>query len=245
MKSSQFYSGVVAELYDSFVEEPANADDYAPFLDLCGTPALELACGSGNPMLDLLARGYDVEGLDSSADMLEICRTRGQERGLTPVLHQGLMQTFRLPNTYRSIFLAGASLTLLDSDEDALNALKRIHAHLRPGGNALIPIAAVEPDDITPRLGQRRDVNDEAGNSLSLTLTTLDMHEDGRSASIGLRYEQASARADRIWHRRWWSQQEFCELALSAGFQAPSFLDLGGQLAQPDAMLFVALLSVP
>lgn len=60
---SQFYTGLVAELYDALVSYRPQADEYVPFLERSGTPALELACGSGRPLLDLVARGYDVEGL--------------------------------------------------------------------------------------------------------------------------------------------------------------------------------------
>ena len=68
---SQFYTGLVADLYETLASEHARADHYRPFLDRYGTPALELGCGTGWPLLDLVAGGYDVEGLDASPDMLE------------------------------------------------------------------------------------------------------------------------------------------------------------------------------
>ncbi len=74
--ASQFYTGLVAELYEPLVSYRARADEYVPFLDRSGQPVLEIACGSGVPMLDLLRRGYDVEGLDASQDMLALCREK-------------------------------------------------------------------------------------------------------------------------------------------------------------------------
>ena len=50
-------------------------EPYARFIAGFGEPALELGCGDGEPLLDLRAMGLDVEGLDSSADMLDRCRT--------------------------------------------------------------------------------------------------------------------------------------------------------------------------
>ena len=51
-------------------------------------PALEIGCGTGRLTIPYLEAGLDVEGLDSSGQMLEICRTKAAARGLLPVLHQ-------------------------------------------------------------------------------------------------------------------------------------------------------------
>jgi SAM-dependent methyltransferase len=243
---SEFYSGLVSELYDSLAGEPVRADQYAPFLDLCGTPALELACGSGNPLIELLERGYDIEGLDSSSDMLELCRSRAAERGLAASLHLGLMQSFRLPRRFRSIFLAGASFTLLTSDDDAAKALVNIHDHLEAGGHALIPIDCVDPDETRRILGTFRETTDGSGDRLRHAILSLDMHHDGRSASLRHRYERIPATGEpisveRTWRRRWWTQEQFRELVIAAGFADVTFLDPSGALAEPDAALFVAL----
>jgi SAM-dependent methyltransferase len=243
---SQFYSGLVAELYEPLAGELARADQYAPFLDMCGTPALELACGSGLPLIELIERGYKVEGLDSSSDMLDLCRSRAAESGLTPQLHLGLMQSFRLSQRYRSIFLAGASFTLLTSDEDAAAALTSICNHLESGGHALIPIETVNPDEIRQVLGRSREITDSSGNCLRITILSLDVHGDGRSASLRLRYERAPTTGEpvsveRTWERRWWTQEQFRELAFAAQFAELTFLDQTGGAADPIATQFVAL----
>ena len=84
---SQFYSGLIADLYEPLAGELASADVYIPFLDQSGSPALELACGSGVPLLDLVERGYDVDGLDASQDMLDRCHAAAGERGLDISIH--------------------------------------------------------------------------------------------------------------------------------------------------------------
>jgi SAM-dependent methyltransferase len=249
-RASQFYSGLVAELYEPLAGETARADDYVPFLDRCGTPALELCCGSGLPLLELLERGYDVDGLDASADMLDLCRSRAAERGLKATLHLAEMQSFRLDKPYRSIFLAGASFTLLTSDADAADALERIHDHLEAGGHALIPLEIEDPSVLEKFVGQYKETTEASGDRLRVGMLRLEIHDGGRNIRQHLRYERIqtsgeSTFVERSWERRSWTQEQFRELALAAGFAELTFLDPSGGVAAPDAKVFVALLRRP
>ena len=78
---SQFYSGLVAELYEPLAGPRPARPPTSPFIDRFGTPTLELACGSGLAWIELLERGCPVEGLDPSDDTLDPCRSRAAERG--------------------------------------------------------------------------------------------------------------------------------------------------------------------
>lgn len=244
--ASQFYSGLVAELYDFLAAELPRADDYIPFLDRSGTPALELACGSGLPMLDLLERGYEVEGLDASSDMLDRCRGRAAARGLNPTLYLAEMQSFQLPRRYRSIFLAGASFTLLTTDEDASKALARIYGHLETGGYARIPLEIEDSQAIRKDLGCYREITNRSGDRLRMSTLALDASEDGRNLSHRHRYERIPAAGEpvvveRTWERRWWTQKQFRELLFAAQFDEVAFVTPAGGVAEPDTSVFVAL----
>lgn len=247
MPASQFYSGLVAELYDPLVGESARPEDYTPFLDRAGTPALELACGTGRPLLDLLAQGYAVEGLDASPDMLAVCRARAAERGLEPTLHLGEMQSFRLDARYASIFLAGASFTLLTTDADAARALACMHAHLQQGGSALVPLEIEDAEVLRRGVGWHREVPEASGDRLRVTLVDVETRDGGRNLLQRLRYERIPeqgevASLERTWERRSWTIEQFDELARGAGFERPSFRAPTGGPAEPDASVFVALL---
>lgn len=244
--ASQFYSGLVADLYEPLLGELARADDYVPFLERSGAPALELACGSGLPLVELVERGYDVDGLDASDDMLERCRARAAARGVAVTLHRAEMQSFALPRRYRSIFLVGASFTLLTTDEDAARALACIHAHLRPGGAVLIPLEREDPEAARRALGRQREVTTAAGDRLRVTAIALDVSDDGRTLHRRLRYERIPAAGapesvERTWTRRSWSQPQFRALLDGAGLGAVSFRAPGGGRAEPDASVFVAI----
>jgi SAM-dependent methyltransferase len=245
-EASQFYSGLVADLYEPLASQPSRADDYTLFLERSGTPALELACGSGIPLVELIERGYEVEGLDASPDMLDRCRARAARQGVDVGLHLAEMQSFSIPRRYRSIFLAGASFTLLTSDEDASGALARIHAHLEPGGSALIPLEIANVEAIRRHVGRGREVRTDAGDVLRVTSVGLEVSADGRSLCHRLRYERIPAQGEaevveRDWQTRSWPQSQFREMLLAAGFETITFVAPEGGRAAADASVFVAL----
>src|SRR5215475_9309882 len=155
MQASQFYTGLVAEMYDALVSYRAPAAFYADLIRKGGEPALEIGCGTGHPLLDLVELGLDVHGLDSSRDMLVRCEANAAARGLHTSLHQQEMQSFSLPTRYRTIFFAGASFMLLSDAGDAEHTLERIHHHLQPGGQAIIPLY------VPPRLPEAEYATDQ------------------------------------------------------------------------------------
>jgi SAM-dependent methyltransferase len=109
-----FYTGLVADLYAPLRSSgPPDPRPYLRFVRESGEPALELGCGDGDPLLDLRARGLDVEGLDASPDMLARCRANAAARGLVVTLHESTFETMELPRRYQSIYLAGPTFNLL------------------------------------------------------------------------------------------------------------------------------------
>ena len=245
---SQFYTGLVADLYEPLAGEHARAADYTRFLDRSGTPALELGCGAGRPILELREQGYDVEGLDASLDMLERCRAAAAARGVEVVLHHAEMQSFALDKRYRSIFLAGASFTLLTRDDDACAALACIHAHLEPGGSALIPLEIPDLEQERRFVGRGRETTNAAGERLRFTVLSVSVEpeNDDRTLCRRLRYERTRPGAEpevleRDWRTRSWSQAQFGEMLAAAGFSEVRLRSLRGGPAAPDERAFVAL----
>lgn len=245
VKASAFYTGLVAELYAPLRSEDPDPDSYARFITLAGEPALELGCGDGDPLLELRSREFDIEGLDSSPDMLDRCRAAASDRGLDVVLHGQPMETMALERRYRSIFLAGATFTLLPDDETALAALVRIREHLAPGGSALIPLFI--PAEM--QLHQAREARGDDGSLLRVTALSVERDEAERRQTTSLRYERSSddttTAVERAWVLHWHTQEGFRELAKSAGLQTSAVLDADGGPARADADVFVFWLTAP
>lgn len=125
------YTSLEARLHDAFWAEEESPE--LGWLDalLLARPgsAIEIGCGSGRLLLPLLRKGHDVEGLEPSADMLELCRLHPD--GLSPVLHQGDMADFNPGKTYHAVLVPAFTLQLA---ADPPAALANFHRLLEPGG---------------------------------------------------------------------------------------------------------------
>ena len=247
MDPSLFYTGIVAELFEPLRSVAPTAEPYARFIELSGQPALELGCGTGDPLLELRQRGIDVEGVDSSADMLDRCRRRAAEQGVDVVVHHQRMEQLDLPRRYRTIFLAGPSFNLLPDDSLASAALRRIRAHLDDGGSALVPLFVPRP---TPSedLGKPRQALAADGSTIRVSSISEVRDEEARRQETTLRYERVvdgtSTVVDRPWVLHWHSQDQFRDLAAAAGLSTVMVLDAEGGPADEAADNFVFWLNV-
>jgi SAM-dependent methyltransferase len=229
---SQFYTGLVAQLYAPLRSVAPEPEPYAQFIARSGEPALELGCGDGDPLLDLRARGIDVEGLDSSGDMLDRCRRAALERSLDVVLYHQPIETMELGKQYRSIFLAGPTFNLLVDDDTARAALHRIHAHLEPGGSALIPLFVPEPIP-SKLLGRFREHRASDGALMRFAIVEDCRDERARVQTSQVRYELVGidgeiSGLDREWVMHWYTRAGFRQLAESAELTVQTVL-------RPDA----------
>lgn len=238
---ADFYTGIVVDVYGLLRGSVPDPALYAAFIGASGEPALELGCGDGDPLLALRAAGIDVEGLDSSGEMLVKLERSAAQLGLEVTLHHSTIQTMDLGKTYRSIFLAGPTFNLLPDDATASRALERVRAHLDVEGAALIPLFVPEPVP-EGHLGVAREHVDEIGRTLRVTATASSRDEAARTQVTDLLYEiadaQGSESVERPWLLHWYSQERFHELAVGAGLRVEAILAADGSDAAPDADQF-------
>lgn len=242
---ADFYTGIVAELYAPLKSSSTDPEPYAAFVADAGEPALELGCGDGDPLIELRRRGLDVEGVDSSADMLARCRDRAAAAGLDVVLHHQRMEALDLPRRYRSVFLAGPTFTLLPDDRTALRALRAVRAHLADGGRALVPLFVPAP---TPAedFGRVREATAADGARLRFSIRSEERDEAARTQRSRLRYERHAdgdtTVVDRPWLLHWHTPASFRALATEAGLTVTAIEDDNGRPAPDDATDFRVVL---
>lgn len=245
MDPADFYTGLVAELYAPLKSTRTDPEPYAAFVAETGEPALELGCGDGDPLVELRRRGLNVEGVDSSADMLARCRDRAAAAGVDVVLHHQRMEALDLPRRYRSVFLAGPTFTLLPDDRTALRALRGIRAHLADGGSALVPLFVPAP---TPpeAFGRVREAIAADGARLRFSIRSEERDEATRTRRSRLRYERHlggdTTVVDRPWLLHWHTPESFRALAEAAGLAMTTIEDATGHPVPPDATDFTAVL---
>lgn len=225
---ADFYTDIVAELHGPLKSFSQDPEPYAAFVQQTGVPALELGCGDGDPLLELRRRGLEVEGVDSSADMLERLRRRAHEQGIpTTVFHQR-MEALNLPRRYRAIFLAGPTFTLLPDDATALAALRGIRAHLADDGSALVPLFTPAPTPVE-QIGRARTAAAPDGADLRVSVVAEERDETARTQTTLLRYERHhgsdSIVVERPWVLHWYPRDEFEKLATAAGLTVTAVTD--------------------
>nr|WP_119611941.1 class I SAM-dependent methyltransferase [Streptomyces acidiscabies] len=220
MDPADFYTGIVADLYAPLKAHSQDPDLYDTFVRQAGTPALELGCGDGDPLLELRRRGLDVDGVDSSADMLARLRHRADVQGTGVTTYHQRMESLDLPRRYRSVFLAGPTFNLLPDDATALAALRGIKKHLAEDGTALIPLFTPAPSE---EIGKVRTVTAPDGTELRVSIVSERRDERARTQTTVLRYErhhgEDSVVEDRPWVLHWYPRDHFEHLAAEAGLK--------------------------
>ncbi len=245
MDAAEFYTGIVVDAYARLKSSSFDPAPYAAFVTATGEPALELGCGDGEPMLSLLQAGLDVEGVDSSADMLDRCRTNAAALGLDVTLHHQRMEDLSLPRRYRSIYLAGPTFTLLPDDKTAAQALQAIRNHLTPDGQAMIPLWIPEPTPASD-LGVQRKATDDEGATLIYTPLSETYDQSLRTRTTTVRYERRTPdgtveSADRDWIIHWQTQSSAQSLCEQAGLAITHLNNESGNPAAPDADEFTLI----
>lgn len=137
------YRGLMAEAWDLLRGDTSRWADrffYADLIREFGQPVLDVGCGTGRLLLDYLAMGIDIDGVDNSPEMLALCRQKAGALGLAPVLYEQSMETLVLPHRCRTILIPSSSLQLVIEPAQVDEALRRLHAHLLPGGALIASI---------------------------------------------------------------------------------------------------------
>ena len=131
------YRGLKAQAWDLLRGDTSTWPDRAFYLEVIGRsgqPVLDVGCGTGRLLVDYMQQGIDIDGIDNSPEMLDLCREKARALSLDPRLHEGAMETLDLPRRYRTILVPSSSLQLVIDPADAAEAARRLTAHLEPGG---------------------------------------------------------------------------------------------------------------
>lgn len=127
-----WHHGLVAEWWAEFQVDGPEIEYFGRFVER-GQPALDAGCGTGRLLIPWLRAGFDVDGCDASADMAALCRGRARREGLEPRVFVQPLHELDPPRRYGTIVVCGV-FGLGSTRTQDVEALKRLHASLEPGG---------------------------------------------------------------------------------------------------------------
>ena len=149
-----------------------------------------------------------------------------------------------LGRTFRSIYVAGATLNLLPDDASLQQALRAIGHHLDPDGAALVTfwIPAAATSDVTLVKETTRP------NGAVMRFSVLARHRDevARNDVAHVRYElehgEVTTRTERMWHIHWASLDDVTAMVAEAGLEVRRALTADGGPPRAGADEFTLVL---
>lgn len=143
-----------AEYYDYDHAVTVDLAFYLDFANQCQSPFLELACGTGRLTIPLAQAGFEVYGIDISANMLAICRRAAEQYRLETQIHlsQADMASFDLPRKdFGLALIALRSFMHLLTQADQRACLRQVYRHLRPQGYYILGAIAPDPEKLAQK----------------------------------------------------------------------------------------------
>lgn len=148
-----------ARWYD--LDQGGYEEDLAFYLALArrtGSPVLEAGCGTGRLVLALAGAGYRVVGVEQLPAMLARAQAKVTAAGprvarRVRLVHADI-RSLELDERFALAILAVNTLMHLAEAEEQEEALRRIFAHLSPGGVLALDLFPPHPDFVAPASGE-------------------------------------------------------------------------------------------
>jgi SAM-dependent methyltransferase len=186
----------IARFYD--IEHADLIDDllmYENFARRCGSPVLELGCGTGRVALHLARAGFEVIGLDTSPAMLELARDKLVLAGLTEqvCLLEADLRDFALDRRFGMATLAINTFMHFLTVADQVHVLTAARRHLKPAGLLIIDLPRVEGSlsvDVGEQLTLNQTLTDPASGCTILKLVAATLDPATQTRHLTLAYDE-------------------------------------------------------
>jgi SAM-dependent methyltransferase len=145
---------IFADIYDIWVKESSAAKRNLSFYvqEYLGTdgPVVELGVGNGRIAVEAARQGKSLVGVDSSTEMLKLCRERAEAAGVADCLTliQADFCDFRLPDPAQLIAIPSRTIGHLVTLDDKRAGLRHIHSQLAPGGRLIFDHFVFDPEAV-------------------------------------------------------------------------------------------------
>jgi SAM-dependent methyltransferase len=169
-----FFTGTAVDFW--MTAAPAPEDDVALLTAIFGAAPrtlLDIPCGGGRHAVALAQQGYDVVGVDISAEFLAIARDVATAAHVPLELHERDMRDLPWPARFDGAFCLGNSFGYLG--RDGMQAFVAAVANSLRSGAALVLDTSMTAESLLPSLPDRREM--QFGEILYRSVATYDVRE--------------------------------------------------------------------
>ncbi|PKM81628.1 MAG: class I SAM-dependent methyltransferase [Firmicutes bacterium HGW-Firmicutes-14] len=140
----------LADIYD-YLMAGIDYEEWADYMeaitDRFNSPTgniADLACGTGNTVLPLAARGYKVYGIDIAPGMLKKAAEKAHQKGIRAYFLEQDMRRLELPEEVDLVTCYHDGLNYIIDPDDLRLVFQNVFDSLRPGGLFIFDLNAVE-----------------------------------------------------------------------------------------------------
>lgn len=116
---------------------PAEQHFYDRFL-FPRSRVLLAGAGTGRDLIALHLLGHEVTGLEPVAEVVELARQHLGRRGIAATVERGLIESSELRGRYDAVIFSNGCFSLLQDSRVRIATLRRVTAHLAPGGRIIV-----------------------------------------------------------------------------------------------------------
>jgi SAM-dependent methyltransferase len=217
MNSRETYARF-ARYYDLYAGNYAADLPLYRSLSAPGSRVLEIGCGTGRVLRALLETGAQVTGVDISAEMLDLARTKladSPDSGQLRLLNHDF-SSLPLYEIFDHIFVTFYTFNYLLTADEQLSFLRNVRKSLVPHGTVLL-------DLFYPQSLARPESDNRWTESLldDIGITVLLRQKRSMTGAVEERvqmYHKGASRDEIVTLRRYVSKQEMVSLLKEAGF---------------------------
>ena len=170
----------IAGVYATDMGRSMPFDDAGWYRALClshGGSALELGCGTGRILIELLAAGIDAFGADRSLPMLQQLQRDARGRGIAPRVAEMDLRALALAGEFDTILLPYSLITYVTDPAEAAAVLAGLHARLTHNG--IVALDAFVPQPVASFADFRLDYRRAHGDGVLERHKRITANADG------------------------------------------------------------------
>ena len=221
-----FYGEIYAQDYDKGESRYDILNFYLNHWKEAGSPnpVLEPMCGTGFFLNGFLDSGADIDGMDASPHMLQLCQEKVQSKNHSGHLIHQQIENLSLPRKYAFILIPDRGLSHVYDKDIAQTCLNKLYEHLLPGGTLILDVKPPPPEGEFGKPGEINiSVKDRSDGSTLFCTSLWSQRDNGRVLRHTNKFELFQ-NSELIttelfdYNERFYDKEEFEAMLTQAGF---------------------------